>query len=196
MEMLEKVETKKKQGKRVDPRSILIMDDCLAQKKSWSKDESIMIILMNGRHYQITYVLTMQTPLGIPPDLRLNFDYVFLLREISAINRVKLMANFASMLSPIDKFEAIFSQCTADNSVMLVDNRTTSPKLCDQVYWFKAKERKFTFGNKEFKEMHKKYYDPTFKTRNRQNMMKEVNPLIRKKKGQEPLDVVLAKARD
>ena len=32
--MIEKEKSKKKQGKKVDPSSILIMDDCLAQKKS------------------------------------------------------------------------------------------------------------------------------------------------------------------
>ena len=60
---------------------------CQKRKRGQKKDEKIMEILMNGRHYELTYILTMQTPLGITPDLRLNFDYVFLLKEDSTINK-------------------------------------------------------------------------------------------------------------
>ena len=37
---------------------------------------------MNGRHYKILFILTMQYALGIPPNLRTNIDYVFILRKI------------------------------------------------------------------------------------------------------------------
>ena len=36
---------------------------------------------MTGRHYNILFIITMQYPLGIPPALRTNLDYVFLFRE-------------------------------------------------------------------------------------------------------------------
>jgi hypothetical protein len=195
MAIIAKRDQKKKIGKKVDPRGILIMDDCLAQAGSWKKDKNILEILMNGRHYQLTYLLTMQEPMGVPPNLRLGFDYYFLLREASSINRVKLMTNFASMLSPIDKFEAIFAQCTEDHRVMVVDNRNVSSNVSDQVFWFRAKDRKFSFGSKKFKEMHKKYYDPEFMVREREKLLQEVNPFGRKKKGQDQLNVVLAGSR-
>jgi len=95
MLMIEKAKEKEQQGKHIDPSAILVMDDCLARKKAWAKDENILEILMNGRHYKLTYILTMQTPLGITPDLRLNFDYVFLLKEDSAINKKK---NFGTIM--------------------------------------------------------------------------------------------------
>ena len=44
-----------------------------------SKDPLIYELMYNGRHYKILFMLTMQTPLGIKPDLRSNFDYFFLL---------------------------------------------------------------------------------------------------------------------
>ena len=163
--MIEKMKDRKKKLKKVDPSGILIMDDCLARKKSWSKDESIMEILMNGRHYRLTYILTMQTPLGITPDLRLNFDYVFLLKEDSTINKKKLYDNYASMFPSITAFEKVFARCTEDYRSMVIDNRKPSDNIHDKVFWFKAKDRKFSFGAKTFKDMHKKYYDPTFMER-------------------------------
>lgn len=151
--------------KTIDPSSILIMDDCLASKGAWAKDQSIMEILMNGRHFKLTYILTMQTPLGIGPDLRLNFDYVFLLKEDSYINKKKLWDNYASIFDNIHAFTKVFAVCTADHKCMVVDNRKPGDKISDKIFWFKAQERKFSFGSKHFKDIHRKYYDPNFMER-------------------------------
>ena len=161
--MIEKEKDKKKVGKKIDPSGILIMDDCLARKKSWAKDENITEILMNGRHYKLTYILTMQTPLGITPDLRLNFDYVFLLKDDSTINKKKLWDNYASMFPTISAFEKVFGKCTDDFRSMVIDNRKPSTNIQEKVYWFKAKERKFRFGSKAFVQLHKTYYNPEYR---------------------------------
>ena len=158
--ILQKAYKMKKEEIDFDPDAVVVMDDVLAGKKSWAKDESIMEILMNGRHYRLTYILTMQTPLGITPDLRLNFDYVFLLKEDSTINKKKLWDNYASMFPTLPAFEKVFAKCTEDYRAMVIDNRKPSDNLQEKVFWFKAQDRKFSFGSRTFKNLHKKYYDP------------------------------------
>ena len=44
-------------------------------------DKNIRCIFMNGRHYKIFLLITMQHGLGLPPDLRSNIDYVFIFRN-------------------------------------------------------------------------------------------------------------------
>lgn len=193
MIMKEKSNEKKKKGLKVDPSGLLIMDDCLSRKKSWAKDESILEILMNGRHYKLTYLLTMQTPLGITPDLRLNFDYFFLLKENSSINLEKLYKNYASIFSSYNEFEKVFKICTADYKCMVIDNREQKNNIEELVFWFKAKDRNFQFGSEGFKEMHKKYYDPGFMRRQIDSLLKgspggNVN---KKKKEQDDIRVEL-----
>ena len=168
--MLDKEKNKKREGKKVNPCSVLVMDDCLAYKKSWSKDETILNILMNGRHYKLMYILTMQTPLGVPPELRFNFDYVFLLKEDSAINKKKLWDNYASIFQTLSLFNKVFSECTENFSSMVIDNRKPASTIQEKIYWFKAKKRKFVFGSKTFRELHKKYYDP--------NALKKMNTAL------------------
>ena len=182
--MIEKQKDKKKMGKKIDPSGILIMDDCLAKKKTWGKDESIMEILMNGRHYRLTYILTMQTPLGITPDLRLNFDYVFLLKEDSTINKKKLWDNYASMFQSILEFDKVFSACTTDHKSMVIDNRKPTDNISEKVFWFKAVDRKFSFGSTSFKKFHKKYYDPLFMRKKTQDMMNGAGLGSRKRKNE------------
>ena len=36
---------------------------------------------MNGRHVKTTLIITLQDPVGIPPKLRSNIDYVFVLQR-------------------------------------------------------------------------------------------------------------------
>jgi hypothetical protein len=182
--MIEKAKIKKKEGKKIDPRAILIMDDCLADKGKWEKDQSIREILMNGRHFRLMYILTMQTPLGIKPDLRLNFDYVFALKELSEINRKKLMDNYCGILAPYPRFVQIFSMCTANHKALVIDNTSSSDDIEDRVFWFKAENRKFTFGCKKFKELHKKYYDPTFMKRIMDNILRGTKGLAKDNKNQ------------
>jgi hypothetical protein len=58
----------------------LILDDCLYDA-TWIKEESTRYVFMNGRHVDLTTMITMQYPLGITPNLRTNVDFVFILRE-------------------------------------------------------------------------------------------------------------------
>ena len=181
----------KNKGKlNVDPSMLLIMDDCLADAKAWSKDKTIREILMNGRHYKITYILTMQTPLGIGPELRLNFDYIFLLKEQSIINRKKLHMNYASIFPNLNVFNKFLDKCTEDYRCMVIDARKTGNKISDTVYWYKAKDRKFTFGSKQFKQLHKKYYDPDFLEKKLEADF-GLNQMMMKKKNEPNIGIVL-----
>ena len=82
-------------GKIIDPRTYIVMDDCLSSKGSWMRDKPILELLFNGRHYEIMYILTMQFPLGIPPDLRVNFDYIFLMAEDTLSNLKRIFDHYA-----------------------------------------------------------------------------------------------------
>ncbi len=160
--MLEKAKQKRRQGKKVDPSGILIMDDCLAQKGRWAKDENIREILMNGRHYKLTYILTMQYIMGIGPELRSQFDYIFLLKEDSTLVKRKLWDNYASIFKSLAMFERVLTFCTRDHCCMVIDNRKPGDTIQDKVFWFKAQEHKFRFGSETFWHLHKKYYDPDY----------------------------------
>ena len=76
----------------IDPRAFVILDDCLYDN-SWSRDKMMRLLFMNGRHWKIMLVITMQYPLGIPPTLRTNVDYVFILREPYIANRKRIYEN-------------------------------------------------------------------------------------------------------
>ena len=122
-----------------DPRAFLILDDCLYDK-SWMNEESTRYVFMNGRHIDLTTMITMQYPLGVPPNLRTNIDFVFILRENVLGNRKRIYDNYAGMFPTFQMFCQFMDQCTENYECLVVCNGIQSNKLEDQVFWYKAEE--------------------------------------------------------
>jgi len=168
-QMIDKQQAKKKQGKNLDVRTFIIMDDCLGDKKSWVRDAPILELLFNGRHYQIMYILTMQFPLGITPELRSNFDYIFLLKEDFISNQKKLFDHYAGMFPNFDSFRQVFSALTADFGCMVIDNRRKASNPLERLFWYKAPDlanQKCMMGGKQFRMYHEYNYDKDWRKRN------------------------------
>ncbi len=158
----QKIITKKMEANpSLDPRVFLILDDCLYDN-SWTKSADIRSIFMNGRHYKILFLLTMQYALGIPPNLRTNIDYVFILRENYVSNRKRLYEHYAGMFPTFDTFCQVLDQCTENFECLVIDNNSKSNRLEDQVFWYKAPEHSdFKCGAKEFWDYSDKNYSNT-----------------------------------
>jgi len=131
--MIEKV----KENGTTDPRAFLVFDDCLYDN-SWTKDKNVRSLFMNGRHYKILFLITMQYALGIPPNLRTNIDYVFILRENYVSNRKRLYEHYAGMFPNFEMFCQVMDQCTENYECLVINNNAKSNKLTEQVFWYKA----------------------------------------------------------
>ena len=139
----------------IDPRTFVVLDDCLYDNK-WTKDVMMRLLFMNGRHWKIMLVITMQYPLGIPPNLRTNIDYVFILREPYIANRKRIYDNYAGMFPTFESFTQVMDQCTENYECLVINNNAKSNKLQDQIFWYKAQQHgPFKLGSKEFWETSK-----------------------------------------
>jgi hypothetical protein len=151
----------------IDPRAFVIMDDCLYDN-TWSKDKVMRLLFMNGRHWKIMLVITMQYPLGIPPNLRTNIDYVFILREPYIANRKRIYENYAGMFPTFESFCQVMEQCTENYECLVINNNSKSNKLEDQIFWYKAEPHQpFRLGSKEYWDLstdigsdEEEHYDP------------------------------------
>lgn len=139
----------------IDGRAFVILDDCLFDA-SWSRDKMMRFIFMNGRHLKIMLIITMQYPLGIPPILRTNIDYVFILRDNYIANRKRLYENYAGMFPTFEAYCQVMDQCTENFECLVIHNNSKSNKLQDQVFWYKADTHNdFKLGSNEFWELSK-----------------------------------------
>lgn len=160
-QVLKQIKREMEQFRRstIDPRAFVILDDCLFDN-SWARDKMMRLLFMNGRHWKIMLIITMQYPLGIPPTLRTNIDYVFILREPYIANRKRIYENYAGMFPTLESFSQVMDQCTENYECLVINNNAKSNKLQDQVFWYKADAHNdFKLGSKEFWELSKQIND-------------------------------------
>jgi len=179
-EVLQKVKDEVEAYKKstIDPRTFVILDDCLYDN-TWARDKMMRLLFMNGRHWKVMLIITMQYPLGVPPTLRTNIDYVFILREPYIANRKRIYENYAGMFPTFESFCQVMDQCTENYECLVINNNSKSNKLEDQVFWYKADfHNDFRLGTKEFWDLSK----------NKSNAPQEerYNPNSIKKRGNVP----------
>lgn len=136
--------------KDIDNRTYLVFDDCLADSSEWKNDKLVKRLFMNGRHFAIFFILTMQYPVGIGPQLRNNIDFVFILRENNYAMRKKIYDHYAGVFKTFEFFCDIMDQCTENFECLVINNKAKTNKLEDQVFWYRAEQHdNFKMGSPE-----------------------------------------------
>ena len=141
-----------------------LIDDCMYDKKM-IRDKCIRGIFMNGRHWNLFFMLTMQYCMDLSPDLRANIDYVFILRENIIQNREKIYKNFFGIFPNYDMFSQVLNMCTENFECLVLDNTSRSNKIEDVVFYYKATLRppgSFRIGSPQFWNCHNQKYNPTY----------------------------------
>ena len=122
---------KKKPNKTTRDDVLVVLDDCMYDK-SFTRDTVIRGIFMNGRHWKVMLVVTMQYCMDLPPSLRSNIDFVFLTRETNPAVVERLYKNFGACFSSLTVFTDALRLCTEDFGCMVIDN------VAGKVWHYKA----------------------------------------------------------
>jgi hypothetical protein len=148
----------KKYGKAQN--AFVILDDCMYDKK-FLREKCIRSLFMNGRHWSIFLLMSAQYMMDLPPDLRTNIDYVFVLRENIMQNRERLWKAFFGIFPTFDMFCSVLNECTENFECLVLDNTSKSNRIEDVVFWYKADPaRNFKLGSREAWDFHRRKYDP------------------------------------
>lgn len=140
----------------------IIMDD-MNYDTAWTRENIINEIFMNGRHYNILYILTLQYPVGIPPTLRTQIDYIFLFLENQPQNRKRYYNLYGGVIPTYKMFCNILDICTANYGCLVIDNGSKSLNLEDCIFHYRAKDRgDFKVGSQKFWKVHKRCYNDNY----------------------------------
>ncbi len=160
----------------------ILLDDCMYDR-SFMKDECIRQLFMNGRHWKIFFLLTTQYCMDLPPGLRSNIDYVFVLRENVIQNREKLWKSFFGVFPTFNMFQQVMDACTENYECLVIDNTSKSNKLNECVYYYKAAIRPpFRIGSSAMWEAHSRYYNPKYVSSSKKTEVKKRGPVVHVKK--------------
>lgn len=147
-----------------NPWAILLLDDCTDDPKLFNKP-LFQGLYKNGRHWKMLFILSLQYCMDIKPVIRTNVDGVFILRESNMRNRKSLWENYAGIVPDFSLFCSILDQITDDYTALYIHNATTSNKLEDCLFWYKADRipSDFKLGNIDFWKFHKHRYNENYK---------------------------------
>jgi hypothetical protein len=148
-----------------NPWALQILDDCTDDPKILKKP-LFQAYYKNGRHWKMLHILSLQYGLDIPPAIRTNIDFTFILRESNISNRERLHKNYGSCIPTLQDFNEIMDQVTEDFTALVIHNAGHSNKMEDCVFWYKASPDKippnWKFGHPTAWEFHNERMDPTY----------------------------------
>ena len=135
-------------GKR---NNMFVVADDLNYDKKLFNHRSMRELFMNGRHYNMLILITLQYLLDIPPALRTNIDYVFLCKDNVKENKERMWRHYAGCFDSYKAFNKVFEELTDDYKCMVIDMTAKSSKLTDVIFFYKAELRKpFKTGSQSF----------------------------------------------
>ena len=110
----------------------------MSSKHLWIKDSPVLSVFNEGRHYDIDpFIFTMQYAMGLNPEYRNQFDFVFLLSEDFESSRRKLYEHYGGIFPTFEQFNQIFEQITENYGCMVINNRVKSNVLEEKISWYK-----------------------------------------------------------
>ena len=124
--------------------AFIVADDCMYDKKNW-KSLAIRNCFMNGRHWNLFFLFSMQYCVDISPDLRTNLDYVFVFRESVTEQKEKLYKYFFGMFENKKEFIQVFDQTATGYDFMCLDLTLGNYEKEECVFWGRADDRKHPF---------------------------------------------------
>ena len=143
------------------PWALNVIDDC-TYDTAFLKKPIMKNLMKNGRHWAMLHILSLQYCLDIKPDIRVNINGVFILRESRLDIRKKLYENYGGCIPSFDMFCQIMDALTTDYTALYINNMSTSNRIEDNVFYYKADPTKipkdWKFGCKEFWKFHEERY--------------------------------------
>ena len=125
--------------KQHDSRAIIVMDDCISSS-TFFKDPKCKEMIMNGRRLNLSSILTLQFPLNISPEIRINMDYIFLFGTENEHHRKRIYEQYAGFFPTFAKFNEIFQEITSSPyRCMVIKNAVPCfSDVSDMLFWFEA----------------------------------------------------------
>jgi hypothetical protein len=151
----------KKNGHHPKYDFFVILDDCMFNKTEINKDINLRQFFMNGRHFQIFLIMSVQYIMDLSVTLRTNIDFVFAMKENNIQNIERLYNSFFGIFSSKQLFIQAFNQITENYGCIVLDNLSRSNNITETVYWYRSPypHIEFKVGNKKIWKLHNKYYD-------------------------------------
>jgi len=157
----------------------MIFDD-VTSKREFRKGEILEDLFSNGRHYKAVIIISCQYLKQLPPAVRTNADYMFLMHNTKRTCKV-LYEDYVEEPSTFGEFLQLLRSVTGQTddkgqnlfNSLVYDNSTTSSKLEDMFKVYRNEGEtvidNMVLGSSEWREYNKNHY----KDKDHESQMRE-----------------------
>ena len=117
---------------------VIIFDDCFSSKGEWLKDKHFIDFFHNHRYYNKTLIFAFQYPQELSPEIRLNFDNVFLLAEDIVLNKERLYDHYGGVFPYLINFTNALDFITQNYGCMVINQKEKSNNFSNKIFKYKA----------------------------------------------------------
>lgn len=121
----------------IDPRTAIVFDNYDGINQN-GKNKLTNVLLCNGRCFRIMIITTVQHPISLTMQERIQCDYFFIFRDPALDYRKKLYERIASIFPSFETFCATMDQICDDYTFLVIANYSNSNKLEDMIFWYKV----------------------------------------------------------
>ncbi len=121
----------------INQKHAIVLDDCLSIKGTWHKDPLFSQLLLNARRRNISCMITMQYPLGLKPEFRSNFDYIFLFADDYISNLKRIYEHYCGFFRDFNSFSKVYKQLTTGYDCVVIINKPCS-NIFDKIAFYNS----------------------------------------------------------
>lgn len=116
---------------------LVALDDCMADKGVY-RGPTMRDVFLNGRHYLLTLLNSLQYCMDMERDLRSQIDYVYALHEDNAGNKRRLYDNFFGCFEKYEDFCKVLDKCTANHCALVLDRTQSGSNVSSKLFWYRV----------------------------------------------------------
>lgn len=113
----------------------IIFDDCFRSKKfKFDEKKNLYDAMMDGRHYRVPIIVFKQTPIRLPIEIHLNFDYNFIYKKARPADFKQLWDNYFSFFMSFNIFKTAFTKLMTSNDFLMINNRKYANDIREKMF--------------------------------------------------------------
>lgn len=115
-------------------KAFLVFDDVMCTP-TWKHDSKLSFLFKHNHRLQCLFVITLQFPVEIPPNLLANVGFLFIFGERDEIIRKRTYEAFCADVFPTFQLFCSMLDTLSDHESLVIDRTVHQNKLDHAVFW-------------------------------------------------------------
>lgn len=115
----------------VDKHMVIIIHNFVVQKIF--NEKIILDLVTNSRYYNVSIIFVVKYPLSFPPEIRCQFDYIFMYNDEFISNKKRLYDHYGGRYESFNNFNKVLSNINKYDSLLFDHHKPKIVSQCNNI---------------------------------------------------------------